>query len=98
MCPIDEGKTSIPCAYFCLPTKEYVCYKNVFDCLQKLGLTGPDVFHVDYEIGAIRAIRETYPNCSIIGCDFHWKAVIGDNCSYLGLTKEQDTNKDLQRL
>ena len=67
------NKVNIPCAFFCLPNKEYPTYKMILECLINKGAGSPDRIHMDFEASALRAVRECFPSSKIIGCDFHFK-------------------------
>ena len=49
VCPILEGKQSIPCAFFMLPFKDKTFYRAALNCLKENGVTAPDVINTDFE-------------------------------------------------
>ena len=57
---ISSG-ASIPCAFFLLPDKKGQTYKLVLNAVKEKGVTNPNNFHLDYEAGAIKAVRDIYP-------------------------------------
>ena len=65
-----------PCAYFLLKDKLKLTYTYMLKLLsKKLGNLGvvfnPKHFILDFELGMIAAVRSSFPNCSIRGCNFH---------------------------
>ena len=87
---------NIPCAFFCLPNKDYTSYKRIFECLANKGAGSPDRIHMDFEPGALRAVRECRPSSEIIGCDFHFKKCICENIQKLGLMKVLNEYEEFQ--
>jgi hypothetical protein len=65
---------TIPVAFFLLPDKSYNTYHSILLHLRDdLGVPGPKYFHLDFESGAIKAVRNVFPESVIVGCDTHWK-------------------------
>ena len=89
-------KVNIPCAFFCLTNKEYTSYKRIFECLVNKGAGSTDRIHIDFEPGALRAVRECLPSSEIIGCDFHFKKCIREKIQKLGLIKAVNEYEEFQ--
>ena len=87
VCPINNYSTSIPCAFFLLPCKEYTAYKMVMDCISSNDIPSPEKIHLDLEAGAIKAVKDVYPTATLIGCDVHWKRCLRQKLKQLGLLK-----------
>ena len=60
-CLINNYSTSIPCAVFLLPCKEYTAYKMVMDCISSNDIPSPEMIHLDFEAGANKAVKDVYP-------------------------------------
>lgn len=97
VCPINVNKTSIPCAFFLLPSKEYQVYKMVLDCLKDLDIDGPQKIHMDFEAGPIKAVKSVYPTTKITTCDFHWKQCLVRQIQKLGLMKSYNSHLEVQK-
>ena len=97
VCPINENNTSIPCAFFLLPSKEFQVYKMVLDCLKGFGINGPQKIHMDFEGGPIKAVKAVYPTTKINSCDFHWKQCLVRQLQKLGLMKSYNSHLEVQK-
>ena len=96
VCPINNYSTSIPCAFFLLPCKEYTAYKMVMDCISSNDIPSPEKIHLDFEAGAIKAVKDVYPTTNLIGCDVHWKRCLREKLKQLGLLKYTNQFEDVQ--
>ena len=67
----EQNKLTTPCAFFLLPSKHHTVYTMILQKLKELGVTSPDVFHLDFEASAIKSVREVYSDCEIICYDVH---------------------------
>jgi hypothetical protein len=97
VCPINENNTSILCAFFLLPSKEFQVYKMVLDCLKRLGINGPQKIHMDFEGEPIKAVKAVYPTTKINSCDFHWKQCLVRQLQKLGLMKSYNSHLEVQK-
>ena len=95
-CLINNYSTSIPCAFFLLPCKEYTAYKMVMDCISSNDIPSPEKIHLDFEAGAIKAVKDVYPTTNLIGCDVHWKRCLREKLKQLGLLKYTNQFEDVQ--
>ena len=98
VCPINNYSTIIPCVFFLLPCKEYMAYKMVMDCISSNNIPTPEKIHVDFEAGAIKAVKDVYPTTTLIGCDVHWKRCLREKLRQLGLLKLTNNFEDMQVL
>ena len=96
VCPINENDTTIPCAFFFLPGKEYSVYKLVLDIIKTRIATLPSIIHMDFEAGPLKAVKAVFPNADIITCDFHWKQCIIRQLQQLGLKVFYSTDAHIQ--
>lgn len=97
VCPILEGKQSIPCAFFMLPSKDKTYYRAALNCLKENGVTAPDVIHTDFESGELSAFRSVYPSSRLVCCDFHWKQCIDRKLQKLHFWSAYNHNVELQQ-
>ena len=81
----DPNKVSLPCAFFLLPDKRKSTYVKILEKLLELGVKNTEVFHCDFEKGAIRAVQAVLPKCIVVCCDTHWKRALRTNQSEIGL-------------
>ena len=86
----ENTGVTIPLAYFLLPNKQPTSYEIVLRKLQELGVVNVDVFHIDFESGAVKAILTVYKDVRIEGCDVHWKRRIREGQSRVGLLQHSD--------
>jgi hypothetical protein len=91
-----ETGLTIPCAYFLLPTKEYQCYRQMFDCLKSLNLDPPDYFFCDLELAIIKSVRDVFPETEIRCCDAHFKRAIRNQIGEKGLLELYQNDADFQ--
>ena len=96
VCPINDNNTSIPCAFFLLPSKEYPVYKMVLDCLQNKEIDPPEKIHMDFEPGPLKAVKAVFPITRILTCDFHWKQCLVRHLQKLGLQKSYNEDVEVQ--
>ena len=96
VCPINGNSTSIPCAFFLLPGKEFTFYKMVLDCLKGKDVGAPEKIHMDFESGPLKAVKTVYPSTKVITCDFHWKQCLVRQIQKLGLQKAYNTEVEVQ--
>ena len=86
VCPINDNTTTIPCAFFFLPGKEYSVYKLVFlDVIKTKIAKPPNNIHMDFEAGPLKVVKAVFPMVNIVTCNFHWKQSIVRQLQKLGL-------------
>ena len=51
---------------------------------------------MDFEAGMIRAVKESFDACRIVGCDFHFKMCIRDKLQSLGLASMYKEYQEVQ--
>ena len=59
---------SLPCAFFCLPNKQPICYKLALEAIKNKGVDAPSTVHLDFEQAEIKAVKEVYPESHIVTC------------------------------
>lgn len=72
-------KNSVPCAFYLLPNKEFLTYKIMFTSIREKGVSPPKIFYCDFENAIIKAVREVFPESTIICCDTHFKRAVRSN-------------------
>ena len=87
----------LPCAFFLLPDKLYATYHYVLLKLKDLGVTAPDIFHLDFEAAAIKAVKAVYPEAKVECCDTHWKRCLRSNQSEHGLITHMNEDSTIQQ-
>ena len=62
----------IPCVYALLPNKQQLTYTAFFQVLRDAhDNLNPETVLVDFELGAINALRATFPDTELQGCLYH---------------------------
>ena len=90
-----ENDTTVPCAYIVMNGKSTEAYEDVFKAIKKLSKNDPETIHVDFEEAIHKAIKNVFPRCSIIGCNFHWNQACLRNVKSAGLYR-QFVSKDVE--
>ena len=57
--------------FFLLPNKEYLTYFICMKKMESLGVINVKKLHLDFEISAIKAVNQVWPDAKVIGCDTH---------------------------
>jgi len=75
------GDKGMPLLWAILPNKTRRTYLELFGALRDelvstYGGPGEHVFLTDFEIAAIQAIQETFGDCTVKGCTFHFRQAI----------------------
>ena len=76
VCSINENTTTMPVAFFLLPSNEYSPYKMVLDVIKTKVANPPQTIHMDFEGGPLKAVKAVFHMGSILTCDLHWKQCI----------------------
>ena len=92
----EANKITIPVAYFLLPNKVTTTYQAVLQCISDLGVDQVEMFHSDFELATIKAIRRVYPHVRIEGCDVHWKRALRQAQSRTGLLRHSEADITIQ--
>ena len=87
---------NVPCGYFLLPSKEYITYKKVFQCLRDREIDPPKIFFCDFEAAISKAVHEVFPEVKIYGCDVHFKRAVRRNLQKHNMMKTYDNDSRLQ--
>jgi len=61
----------MPLVYALLPNKQATSYQFVLNQINKQWSCEPDYALMDFEPGLIKAMAETFPTATLIGCHFH---------------------------
>ena len=64
--------------------------------LEELGVTGPKMAHIDFELGVYYSLKKVFPHSDLVGCDVHWKRNLRDNMREVGLVKYLNTELAVQ--
>jgi hypothetical protein len=91
------NKDSVPVAFFFLPGKDTPCYKKVFECIRREGVTDTEHFHMDFEMGPIKAASAVFPQAKVQGCDVHWKRALRTNLSKHNLMASYNKEASVQQ-
>lgn len=83
----DENFSNIvPLIYVLMPNKQERSYEQLFTSLiQKLPNWKPITMIVDFETAVINAIKKTFPDVILIGCNFHFKQALAKKAHALQL-------------
>ena len=89
---------NVPTAYFLLPGKEVLVYKNILLCLKRdHGIPDPPIFHCDFESAIIKAVKEVFPSTQILCCDTHFKRALRSNIQSNNLMKVYNSDPKMQQ-
>ncbi len=90
----------LPALFAFLPNKELASYARVFSFLMSKGVAAPSSgFHCDFEINIRKAIKISYPEVPVYGCDTHFKRALRAHCvNELGLGSLYQNCKEFQTL
>ena len=82
----QDSPVIFPACYCLLPNKKYDNYLRMWSIIKsKLNIShDPQVVNIDFEAAAVAAIKETFPNTQVDGCNFHWKKCIFDHVGAKG--------------
>ena len=92
----ETMNVTLACAFFLLPDKQYNTYSLVLNKIKELGVSNPDVFHLDFEAAAVKAVKNTFPGTVIECCDTHWKRCLREHQKELGLIPHINLNVEIQ--
>ena len=81
----EQMDVSMACAFFLLPDKQYNTYSLVLNKIKELGVTTPQVFHLDFEAAAVKAVKNVFPATVLECCDTHWKCCLRQHQQEVGL-------------
>lgn len=83
-----ETTKVVPLIFALLPDKTEKTYFILFSLIRsQLSHWKPAIVHCDYEIAAINAMSELFPETQIKGCFYHWCRAVWRKAKYLQLTK-----------
>ena len=92
----------MPLIYFLFPDKEKSTYIRMFRLIRDHASSRgfvfqPPKFHLDFEASAIMAIKETFPEAVMKGCNFHHNQALYRKVQRLGLTKAYEDDLLVRR-
>ena len=96
VCKAPRSTLKIPCVFALLPDKSKATYSIMFQKLKELGVAGPKVAHMDYEMAVYSTMKKVFPGTDLVGCDVHWKRNLRDNIREVGLLKHCNTELEVQ--
>ncbi|XP_055306982.1 uncharacterized protein LOC129571240 [Sitodiplosis mosellana] len=86
----------VPLVYMLLTNKKQETYEDALKVLCELEPTlNPTDFMIDFEMGAINAIRANFPESEIHGCHFHFTQNIWRHIQLVGLQKAYNEDDDV---
>lgn len=91
----DVGSTAdttnvIPLIFALMPNKKQKTYETLFRLIKStLPNWCPNIFHCDFELAAINALIEIFPNTQLKGCYYHWSRAVWKKAKALGFTKRK---------
>ena len=86
---------SVPVMYWLLPNKTKITYITVLNFMKGLGINPPKVF-VDFEAAEHSAIKDVWPNTTVVGCDAHFKRSLHRNLQKANLIPYQNRSLQMQ--
>lgn len=91
-----SNERTIPCVFALLPNKRGVTYERLFNQLSVHLRPGyaPMTILFDFEMAAINAARQVFPNADISGCFFHLASNIWKKIQSIGM--QQRYNEDFE--
>lgn len=99
---VDLGSTDRetrvrPALYALLPNRKKSTYTKLFSLIKE-NIPGfyPKIFKMDFEIAAISAYRECFPNSKLNGCNFHFNQCLWRKVQELGLVKQYKENLEVR--
>lgn len=80
----------IPLLFALMPNKQQKTYQTLFNLI-KLTLPNwsPKTFHCDFELAAINALTEVFPDIQLRGCFYHWSRAVWKKSKALGNTNRK---------
>ncbi len=87
------SKNTIPILYSFLPSKTKSIYTLLFNELRNITLKNdlilnPKIITIDYEKGAIGALKNVFPHSKIKGCNFHFNQCVFRKIQEIGLQQD----------
>lgn len=99
---VDVGSSAeetniIPVVYGFLPDKRKVTYERFFHLVKEsIPDWNPDKLKIDFEEGAVLAIRNAFPNADINGCHFHFTQCLWRKVQELGLVRKYMEEEEIR--
>lgn len=91
--------STVPVLYAFLPSKTKSIYTLLFNEIRNAALKyelvlNPKFITVDYEKGAIGALKNVFPNATVKGCNFHFNQCVFRKIQDIGLQQEYYSSAD----
>ncbi|XP_050517464.1 uncharacterized protein LOC126892075 [Diabrotica virgifera virgifera] len=84
-----------PVAYALLPNKQGVTYRRMIELLKNIGPNlNPNKISCDFELAAINAFRDAFPNAQMLGCLFHLTKNLRKHLGECGLMGRYNNDAD----
>jgi hypothetical protein len=93
------SNSTVPVLYSFLPNKTKSTYTLLFNELRNITLKhdlvlNPKFISIDFEKGAIGALKNVFPNSKIKGCNFHYNQCIFRKIQEIGLQQDYYNSSD----
>lgn len=93
-----RNKWRMPLVFAICTNKQKNTYKTVFQQIKKnQPRYSPKKVNVDFELAAINAISEEFPNAKVQACNFHFKQSINRNLNTIGLKQRYERDMKFAR-
>lgn len=93
----NEETNVVPILYALLPNKKKGTYVRMLQTIVKeVPLWKPESMNIDYELAAITAIQEVFPNIKIQGCFFHFGQCLWRKVQEIGLSEAYKNNDEVR--
>lgn len=85
-----ETTNVVPLIFALLPNKKQKTYVTLYNLIKsELPSWSPDIFHCDFELAAINALTEVFPNIQLKGCFYHWSRAMWKKAKAMGFNKKK---------
>ena len=81
-----------PCVYALLPDKNTATYKRLFEILKSYRDLQPRTCIMNFELSAMKALRDAFPGVSVEGCFFHLTQAVWRKVQACGLVPQYRNN------
>lgn len=100
---VDLGSTKthnniVPVIYALLPNKTKNTYETMFRLIKsQIAKWSPKCFIMDFEMAAMQAVQNVFPETPVAGCYFHFTRCLWRKCKYFGINKSNFLKKHIKR-
>lgn len=92
----DVSTRIVPAIYALLPDRKEATYRRLFTLLEKSSKFKPEKVHIDFERAAINALKQTFLEVKIKGCNFHFNQCLWRKVQELGLVTSYKENSTIR--